>query len=285
MQIITLTTDLGLKDHYVAAVKGTLYSLNPTVSIVDISHEIRPFDVAEAAYYLRACFETFPVGTIHIVDVDSEPMVNFGGSEGSFPSILVFKGHYFIGNDNGFFGSFLQENKATAFYRIDDVLSKISLFKFPSKNIFAPIANKIVQGATLDSFASPFDHFKKALESNAIVETNLIKGKVVHIDNFGNIITDVHYSLIDRFAKDIPFTIYYRNKDYYIEEISATYNSVPVGEKVAIYNDQGFLEIAINRGANSSNGGAEKLFGVRIGDIVRIEFTPKGSHNTLDSLF
>ena len=285
MQIITLTTDMGLKDHYVAAVKGTLYKSNPGVTIVDISHEVRPFDVAEAAYYLRSCFEDFPEGTIHIIGVDAEPMVNFGGSEGSFPSILVFKGHYFVGNDNGFFGSFLQENIPEAFYRIDDVLSKISLFKFPTKNIFAPIASRIVAGDELDSFASAYTHYKKALESNAIIETNLIKGKVVHVDNFGNIITDVHKTLIERFAKDIPFTIYYRNKDYYIEEISATYNSVPVGEKVAIFNDRGFLEIAINRGANGSNGGAEKLFGVRIGDVVRVEFTPKGSHTTLDSLF
>jgi S-adenosylmethionine hydrolase len=159
------------------------------------------------------------------------------------------------------------------------------LFKFPTKNIFAPIASRIVAGDALDSFASAYTHYKKALESNAIIETNLIKGKVVHVDNFGNIITDVHKTLIERFAKDIPFTIYYRNKDYYIEEISATYNSVPVGEKVALFNDRGFLEIAINRGANGSNGGAEKLFGVRIGDVVRVEFTPKGSHTTLDSLF
>jgi hypothetical protein len=285
MEIITLTTDMGVRDHYVAAIKGAILKLSPAAVIIDISHTVRPFDVAEAAYYVSSCFEDFPEGTVHIIGVDSEPMINFSGSEGSFPSILKFKGHYFISTDNGFFGSFLEDQQADEFYRIDDVLSRLDLFKFPTKNMLVPAACRIVNGESVSSFATPFNLFKKAFALNAVIEQNLIKGNVVHIDNYGNLITNVHENLFERFGKDTPFTIYYRNRDYHIDEISATYNAVPNGEKVAIFNNNKLLEIAINRGANLSGGGAEKLFGVRIGDVIRIEFTPRGSRNTLESLF
>jgi S-adenosylmethionine hydrolase len=285
MQIITLTTDMGMRDHYIASLKGSILKRCPQANIIDISHSIKPFDVAEAAFYIKCCVDDFPEGTVHIIGVDSEPMINFGGSEGSFPSILFYKKQYFIGNDNGFFGSLLDGERPEAFYRIDDVLSNINLFKFPSKNMFVPVACRLLNGESIDVLASPFDSYKTAFAPAAIVETNLIKGNVVIVDNYGNLITNVHQSLFDRFGKGTPFTIYYRNKEYHIDAISETYNSVPPGERVAIFNDNGLLEIAVNRGANSRTGGAEKLFGIRVGDIVRIEFTPRGSHSTLESLF
>jgi S-adenosylmethionine hydrolase len=285
MQIITLTTDMGERDHYVASLKGTITKLCPDARIVDISHAVKPFDTAEAAYHIAACFEDFPEGTVHVIGVDSEPMINFSGSEGSFPSIMKYKGQYFVCNDNGFFGSLVQENEHEGFYRMDDVLSRVELFKFPTKNMLIPAACKILNGEAIESFCSSFGSFKKAFALTAVIETNLIKGNVVHIDNFGNLITNVHTSLFDRFGKETPFTIYYRNKDYYIDEISPTYNAVPPGEKVAVFNSNGFLEIAINRGANGGTGGADKLFGIRIGDVIRIDFAPRGSHSTIESLF
>jgi S-adenosylmethionine hydrolase len=212
-------------------------------------------------------------------------MINFGESEGSFPSILAFEKQFFISNDNGFFGSFLQDKKPEAFYRIDDVLSKQELFKFPTKNMLIPIACRILKGENIASFASPESSYKKAFMPNALIDTNLIKGSIIHIDAYGNLITNVHVSLFERFGKDVPFTIYYRNKDYHIDEISPTYNSVPNGEKVAIFNENGWLEIAINRGAKGHGSGAEQLFGVRVGDMIRVEFTPRGSRSTIDSLF
>ena len=285
MQIITLTTDMGERDHYVASLKGTIIRLCPDARIIDISHSVKPFDAAEAAYHLAACFENFPDGTVHVVGVDSEPMVNFSGSEGSFPSVMKYNSQYFICNDNGFFGSLVQENEHEGFYRLDDVLSRMELFKFPTKNMLIPAACQILNGEAIENFCSPFSSFKKAFTPAAVIESNLIKGNIVHIDNFGNLITNVNKSLFERFGKETPFTIYYRNKDYHIDEISSTYNSVPPGEKVAIFNSNEFLEIAINRGANGGTGGAEKLFGIRLGDVIRIEFTPRGSHSTIESLF
>ena len=238
---------MGLSDHYVASLKGTILSQKENVQIVDISHNVRPFDISEAAYLVRACYADFPDGTIHVIGVDSEPIVNFGGSDGSFPSILFYANQYFISNDNGFFGAFLKENVPTTFWRMDDVLSNPNLFKFPTKNMLVTAALALLNGKKIEEIASPFTGYKNAFTLTAISELNRIKGHVVHIDNYGNAITNVH--------------------------------------KVAIFNENNFLEIAINRGANGSTGGAEQLFGLHVQDMVRIEFTPKGSRDTIDSLF
>ena len=283
VKIITLTTDMGVRDHYVASVKGSILKQIPHAVIVDISHSVKPFDCAEAAFYVRSCFEDFPEGTVHVIGVDSEPMVNFSGSEGSFPSIMEFKGHFFVSNDNGFFGAFLNHEEPDSFYRIDHILSSKELFKFPTKNLLIPAACKLLNNFAIDSFASPFGSYKKAFAFTAVIEPNLIKGNVIHIDAFGNLITNIHESLFERYSSEIPYTVYFRN--YHIDEISSTYNAVPSGEKVAVFNQNGLLEIAINRGANNSNGGAEKLFGVRIGDVIRVEFMPSGSRQTIESLF
>ena len=101
MAIITLTTDMGLNDHYVASLKGSILKSIKDINIIDISHSVKPFDITEAAYLLASCFKDFPDNTVHVIGVDSEPIVNFSGSEGSFPSILIYKKQYFISNDNG----------------------------------------------------------------------------------------------------------------------------------------------------------------------------------------
>lgn len=277
---------MGLTDHYVASLKGTILSRTPEVQIIDISHDVQAFDVAQQAFYLNNCFRDFPKGTIHICCVDSEPIINFGSvQDSSVPAIMLFEGHYFISNDNGFFGLLLKNEQPESFWRIDDVLSNPSLFRFPTKNIFIPAACKIAQGEEVSSFASESDIWRKAFTINAIIGDNLIKGNVIHIDHYGNVITNVTRDLFDRFGDNIPFTIYFRKKEYYIDEISMAYNEVVPGEKVAIFNSNGFLEIALNRGARTTTGGASTLFGLSINDIVRIEFSPRGSKETIDSLF
>ncbi len=285
MKVITLTTDMGLNDHYVASLKGSIMCAVEDARIVDISHSVRPFDVGEAAYHVRSCYKDFPKGTVHVIGVDSEPIINFGGSDGSFPSIMSYDEHFFISNDNGFFGAFLGENRPDAFWRIDDILTLENVFNFATKNVLITAALRILNNETPGSFAAPSNSYKSALTPTAITETNLIKGYVIHIDNYGNAITNISRTLFDQFGENIPFIIYFKKKDYYIDVISQGYNEVPQGEKVAIFNSNNFLEIAINRGANGSTGGAEQLFGLRVNDMIRVEFTPKGSRTTIESLF
>lgn len=285
MGIITLTTDMGTRDHYVASIKGRLLSSHPTVSIVDVSHDIRPFDVSQAAYELRSCIGDFPDNTVHIIGVDSEPVINFGQDDGAFPSILEFNNQYIISNDNGFFGAFLDEEKDYKLWRVEDVLSNPKAFKFPSKNIFVPVANKILNNEDLESFCSPVERFKLALKHVATTEPNLIKGHVINIDNYGNAITNISKDIFYQYGENTPFTIFFRGKKYYIDVISNTYNEERPGEKVALFNENNLLEIAINRGATKGAGGAKQLLGIQIGEIIRIEFTPKGSRTTIESLF
>ena len=276
---------MGLRDHYVASLKGTIYSSSEKVQIVDISHQVKPFDISEAAFLVSSCYKDFPEGTVHIIGVDSEPIVNFSGTDRAFPSIMVFKKQYFISCDNGFFGAFLKENQPDSFWRIDDVLSNANLFKFPTKNMLIKAGIGIIEGINIDQIASPFAGYKNALTLGAISEMNLIKGHVIHIDNYGNAITNIHKSLFERVGKNTPFTLYFKRENYFIDIISNSYNEVLPGEKVAIFNEDDYLEIAINRGANGSTGGAEQLFGLHVQDMIRIEFTPPGSRETIDSFF
>ncbi|MFA7272930.1 MAG: SAM-dependent chlorinase/fluorinase [Crocinitomicaceae bacterium] len=285
MKLLTLTSDFGLHDHYVASLKASIIRRDASVQMIDISHNIIPFDTAQAAYVLNSCFSEFVEGTVHIIAVDSEPIVHFGGHDGSFPCILELNGQFVISTDNGFFGAFLGERMPDQFWRIDDILSNPKLFKFPSKNMLVPAAIDILNGKELATFCSPQETYKKAYMSLPKVEENLIVGHIAYIDSYGNSITNIDQELFERVGKNHPYTIFFRKKDYYLDVISNSYNEVPPGERVCIFNENRFLEIAINRGANLGGGGAEKLFGLKKGDQVRIEFMPRGSKETLHELF
>ena len=286
MPIITLTTDIGLKDHYVAAIKGAILSHIDQIQIIDITHEVQSFSILQATFVLQNCFKEFPKGTIHIMGVNSEPMINLmDDSLSSYPAIMKYKDHFFISNDNGFFSLLIGEDTHQGFWRIDDVLSSKNVFKFPTKNILVPAACKISSGVAIDSFCSEFEDFQKAYTFQPIFEENVIKGNVIHIDHFGNLITNITRTDFNKFDKDIPFTIFFRRKEYFIDTISISYSDVPKGEKVAIFNSNDYLEIALNQGATDRRNSATALFGMSINDIVRVEFTPRGSKDTLESLF
>lgn len=284
-KLITLTTDLGLTDHYVASLKGFMHAHLDDITLIDISHEVAPFDVVAGANLLNWSYKDFPEGSVHIVGIDSEPVINFGPNNGSFPSILVMDGHYFVSNDNGFFGALVGQRRDFKFYRIDHVLSNPKAFTFPTKNILAKAAIELLQGKKVDEIGSEEEYFKTALNPEPIIEDKVIKGHIIHIDSYGNAITNVSKELFERERKDAQFTLYFKSKRYFIDEISKSYNSVIPGERVAIFNERDLLEIAINRAANRGTGGANKLFGLMRGDLIRIEFTSPGSHNTIDDLF
>lgn len=286
MNVITLTTDMGLKDYYVASVKGRIFSLLPGVSLVDISHNVKPFNFSQAAYFVKSTYTDFPINTVHIIGVDAEPLVNLSNPDlSSLPMVIKYNNHYFIGIDNGFFSLLTDGEEVEEIWVLEDVLSKPDLMKFATKNILVPAACHIASGKPLDLIASKTERFKKALRPNPVIEGNTLKGTIIHIDHYGNAITNIKKSDFLRMGKNVPFTIYFRQKEYYIDTISLGYNEVPNGEKVALFNDTGLLEIAINKGTPESGGGANGLFGLRINDIIRIEFTPRGSVENLNALF
>ncbi|HLW30391.1 MAG TPA: SAM-dependent chlorinase/fluorinase [Brumimicrobium sp.] len=286
MSIITLTTDMGSGDYYVASLKGRILKTLPDVQIVDVSHVVSPFKITQAAYLLKNCMNDFPENTVHVVGVDAEPLINFNQPEESiYPTIIKFKGQYFVGADNGFFSLLLGSKKAEGMWRLEDVLSRPELMNFPTKNILIPAACKIIAGEVFESFCSPVESIRKAITLSPVIDGNTLKGMVSYIDHYGNIITNITKDDFYSIGKNVPFVIYFRQKEYYIDVISLGYNEVPPGEKVAIFNDGGYLEIAINKGTPENGGGANSLFGLRVNDIIRIEFTPRGSRTTIESLF
>jgi S-adenosylmethionine hydrolase len=137
----------------------------------------------------------------------------------------------------------------------------------------------------LKDLGEPVDSCKTASDLIPVVEPNLIRGHVLHVDIYGNLITNITEDLFRRIGGHEPFTIYFRSKDYFIDKIHDSYNEVPHGERVAIFNSNNLLEIAINMGVHKNGGGANTLFGLKERDIIRIEFTPQGSKDTIDSLF
>ena len=285
MQIITLTTDLGLDDHYVASLKGQILAASNALHIVDISHNIQPFNIAQAAFFVNNILRDFPEGTIHFLGVDALPQISIGNPESNlYPIVMKMKGHYFVGCDNGIFSLLAGYREAEEIIRIDDFSSKFAL-RFPTRYIYVPTIIKLIEGISLNLLGEQIDHVKKVFVTQPILEKNLIKGSVIHTDKYGNVIVNITEKLFNEVGAGNPFTIYFKNSQYFIENISKNYYEVPTAEKLALFNESGFLEIAINKGVQGNGGGARSLLGLNVGDTIRMEFHPKGSKDNIESLF
>lgn len=285
MQFVTFTSDLGLTDHYVAAVKAQIFSQLPNVQLIDISHQIQPFNIAQAAYYISNCKDEFPAGTIHLIHVDSAPVIHIGKPDlNMYPMVMELHNQFFIGLDNGIFSLIRGFEEANKLVRLDFSSAGIDL-RSPMKNIYIPAAKHILAGKKIEDLGELVDSVRKAFTMQPTVNKNLIKGAVIHIDKFGNVITNISEALFTEIGENNAFTILFKNPGYFIDQISASYSDVPMGEKLALFNENGFLEIAINKGTTGSGGGANSLLGLNVKDVVRIEFHPPGSKNSINDLF
>ncbi len=286
MQIVTLTTDLGLKDHYVGALKGQLLYQKSDLQIVDISHNVEPFNIAEAVYYINNVVDNFPKGTIHFIGVDSIPDISINSHRtNKYPVLMKLKGQYFVGNDNGIFTLLNDFHLADEIVRLD--FSSKNAFRHPFKNIYVPAIINLINNTPLTDIGEVIkvENLNRALTTQALINEHQIKGSVIHIDNYENVIVNVTESLFSKVGKGNPFTIYFRSKNYFIDRISENYNEVPIGEKLALFNENDWLEIAINKGTKLTGGGAASLLGLKRNDVIRIEFHPRGSKDRIDDLF
>jgi S-adenosyl-L-methionine hydrolase (adenosine-forming) len=257
MAIITLTTDFGIKDYYVGAVKGAIISQLPDVTIVDISHQVPQFNLQQAAYILKNAFPHFPKDTIHIIGV------NEAATEQS-PHVVVYAmGHYFIGADSGIFSLLLDKTP--------DKLVKLTISSdtgktsFPTQDIFTKAACHIARGGSLEIIGTIKDKLKEMLYFRPTSNDNSIRGNVMYIDSYYNIVFNITQQLFNEVAKGRVFTIYLKN--YTISEIKQTYNQVPEGEVLAMFNSEGFLEIAQHKGmfARQEN--------IQLNEMITIQFT------------
>ena len=239
-RIITLTTDFGNRDHYVGSIKGVIYTINPDVTITDITHEIPAHDVFSAAFTLRSFVPYFPKETIHIVVVDP----GVGGIRK--PIALEADEKFFVGPDNGVFTYVILESESFRAYEISNpkyFLSRVS-FTFHGRDIFAPAAAHLSLGVSVADLGKRLlNPFILEIKEPDIGEEEII-GEVIYEDTFGNLITNIPGSVVDSDSR-----LYVC--DIVINGVSKSYSEAPEGELVAVIGSSGFLELSVNRGRAS----------------------------------
>ncbi|MBX2978917.1 MAG: SAM-dependent chlorinase/fluorinase [Flavobacteriales bacterium] len=264
MAIITLTTDMGLRDHYVAAVKGAILTQHPEANIVDISHGIRPFSNAQAAFVLRNAYPEFPRGTIHIIGVNPE-------ADPRTPHMVVrHDGHYFIGADNGIF-SLLFDGKPHEAFELTMKLDADHAV-FTTKSVFVKVATHLARGGTPDVIGRRVAGIREQIGFQPAVDSNSIRAKVVYVDSYGNLVTNVRRQLFDHVGAGRNFRLSFGRRQDDITRLHTTYDDVPQGERVAFFGSNGLLEVAVNKGAVGVGGGASGLLGISEEDPIRIDF-------------
>lgn len=276
MAIITLTTDFGHKDHFVGAIKGTIYKELSDAKIVDISHSIAPFNIQECAYILKNSYKNFPDGSIHIVGVDSELT-----PENQHIAVLV-DNHYFIMANNGVIGLIISEIVPEKVVEIQ--LPNTIDSPFPEMDVFVKAASHIARGGKLEVIGRPFIDLKDLREFNPRISDDgkTISGSVIYIDNYGNVVTNIQHNTFKSIGKGRPFELHARNKK--IKEIHKKYSDIinynldksqrkAPGELLALFNSSGYVEIAIYKSDLNTVGGASTLLGLDYRDTVIINFT------------
>ncbi len=258
--IITLTTDLGEKDFTVSAVKGSIHSLIDNPKIVDVSHRVPKFDIMQAAFILRNAYPFFPKNTVHIVGV-----MPYETEQNRHVAIL-YKGHYFVGTDNGVFSMIFNEPAE----KIIELDLKVSLhdngFLKPITDIFVQAACHLAKGGTIQMLGQPKNSLVERTFFKPLIDQNSIRGTIIYIDNFGNAVTNIDELTFKEVRRTRDFTISFRVPGYDIHQISKSYADVSPSEKLAVFGPTGFLEIAINL------GNASDLLGLNISDVVTIHF-------------
>jgi len=274
MSIITLTTDYGLKDHFVGALKGKILSEYSEATIIDISHYIDAFNTVEASYIIGAAYSSFPKGSVHLIGVDMEL------NKENPHIVMQWNDHYFIAADNGILSMLSQKI-------VPQKIVSINIHdRFPTDatdlDVFVKVACHIAKGGLLNVIGKEIKAIKQVTELQAITATDgsSIKGYVIYIDHFGNVVTNISKRQFLEVAKGRPYEILFKNK--VVKTILPNYSAIansdkyPLknyeGEKLAIFNEAGFLEIAIFKSNPTKFGSANSLLGLTYRDNITIKF-------------
>ena len=275
MPIITLTTDFGIKDHFIANIKGAILTELPQVNIVDISHQISPFNILEAAYIIQNSYKSFPLGTIHIIGVDSE--LNPENKH----LVVKFEGQYFICADNGIMSMACLNIEPEKIFEInihDKLISNFSVL-----DVFVKVACHISRGGKLEVIGKSIDKIKSVKNLTPFINEskNQIIGNVIYIDNYGNVITNITKSFFREISKSREFEISVRS--YKFKKIHSKYSDIVNfsideskrnndGQALAIFNSSLNLEIAIYKSNPVNFGTAASLMGLNVLDTVTVNF-------------
>lgn len=276
MSIITLITDFGYKDQFVAQMKGEIYSNNPESQVVDISHNISPFNIMEAAYILENSYKSFPENTIHIIDVDSEK------NKEKKHIIVKLDNHYFITSDNGIMSILSQNINYQEIYEIS-ILNELKPMQSSLKT-FSKVACHLSMGGKPEIVGKKINNLKNVKNLKPFVnsENTQIISSVIYIDHFGNVITNIKKSFFEEIGKGRKFEISARN--YKFNKIYSSYSDIinfnisedqrsDEGKALIIFNSNNYLQISIYRSNPENVGTAATLLGLKIYDSVSVIFS------------
>ncbi|MDI6889512.1 MAG: SAM-dependent chlorinase/fluorinase [Thermodesulfovibrionales bacterium] len=256
--IITLTTDFGYRDPFVGIMKGVILDINPAATIVDITHDIGPQNIMEAAIAIEMSFKFFPHESIHVVIVDP------GVGSVRRPILVTTDYYYFVGSDNGVFSLIynLSESLNVIHITAEHYFLPQRSSTFHGRDIFAPVAAWFSRGIDISKFGDPItDYVTMPVPAPVLVEKNILEGEVIYIDRFGNAITNIKTKNIDELCStpegkpralvkgiEVPL------KNHYSE----------AGDEglYSLINSFGYLELFVYRGSASSN------FGIAVGEKV-----------------
>ncbi|MCZ8145014.1 S-adenosyl-l-methionine hydroxide adenosyltransferase family protein [Flavobacterium sp.] len=271
MSIITLTTDFGHKDYFVGALKGQLYTHYPEVRIVDLSHEVAAFDLAQASYLVGAGYRHFPKGTVHIIGVDA------GRTPSKRHIAALWEGHYFIAADNGVLGMIFRK-------KVPETLVEITIHdrlheQATDMEVFATVAVHLGKGGALSVIGKTITTLNEVTELQPVIdqEQRQLKGYVMYIDHFGNAVTNIEQSMFVESARGRSYEILVKREK--LKTIFPHYHAIEAldakidhaGKTMAIFNEAGYLEIGIYK-STLHTGNAASLLGLRYRDAIWIEF-------------
>ena len=253
--IITLLTDFGVSSPYVAAMKGVILSINPKVTIVDISHNIAPQNIDEAAFVLAQTASHFPTDTIHVVVID--PGV---GSDRKILAVTTGKGT-FLAPDNSVLKYIFKTSPDATIIKVtnSDYFLPETSNTFHGRDIFAPVAAHLSLGVLIEKLGKPAENYQKGSVLEPIIEDDKITGHIIYFDAFGNAVTNIHADLLQSKMID-----HLQIGNIKINQINKTYSEVYSGRTIALLSSSNYLEIAV------SHGNAQKYHNLQISDKVII---------------
>ncbi len=263
MSIITLTTDFGNQDHYVACMKGVILGINDEAVIVDLCHEVPPYDIKYAAMLLDAAYDYFPPGTIHIVVVDP------GVGSSRKPLVVAGKKYFWVAPDNGVLSLALAREGQASVVEADNAhffLSGMSA-TFHGRDIFAPLAAWLSKGIDYRQMGPIVESYSRMSFPEARLVEGKIQGEIIHVDRFGNLISNIGRNLWEqaraRWGSDFRLKI----GQLEIRKLVNHYAQAgALGEICALFGSSGRLELAINQGQ------ADKILSLDMGQPLEISF-------------
>jgi S-adenosyl-L-methionine hydrolase (adenosine-forming) len=253
MAIITLTTDFGTRDWFVGSMKGVILGVNPQITIVDITHEIPAGDIRAGAFALAASCRCFPRLTVHVVVVDP----GVGSSRAAI--VVRTTDYFFVGPDNGVMSLALSQENVLEIRRIENetFLRQPVSGTFHGRDVFAPVAARLTQGVMLDAIGGKLPDYVRLEWVQPKAVGGLLRGEIIHIDRFGNCITNIGAAVKVTGKVRVAGTVEC--------EFRRAYSEVAPNQPVALIGSTGFLEIAVN------GGHAAQLLGLKIGDPVELK--------------